>query len=67
MAQGQVRGEVLGHVGLEPLPLADPEAWTAAPDAGLATETRDQLRARLRPSVEALETLLARSFDWWTP
>lgn len=60
-------GEVLGHVGLEPLPLADPEAWNAAPDAGLATETRDQLRARLRPSVEALETLLARSFDWWTP
>jgi len=58
-------GEVLHHLGLEPLPLADPEAWNAAPNPGLAADTRDSLRAQLRPSVEALESLLGRTFDWW--
>jgi Sulfotransferase domain len=58
-------GEVLGHLGLESLPLAHSEPWNAAPNAGLALDTRDQLRERLRPSVVALEALVGRSFDWW--
>jgi Sulfotransferase family len=61
----RVYREVLTHIGVEPLSLADDSAWNAAPNPGYDTATRDMLRERLRPSVDALEALLDRRFNWW--
>jgi hypothetical protein len=57
--------EILAHLGVEPKPLADDEAWNAAPNSGLDPNTRDMLRERLRPSVDALHQTLGRRFNWW--